>query len=84
MKCVYKKVLKEISLDEYEKIKNEKHSESEHKNEAIEIKEYDCFKQTQELDLIFTLVVLFQQLLCFPVGILLDKYGTSRSRIMTM
>jgi hypothetical protein len=45
---------------------------------------YFCDEQEEKLEVIHAVVFLVRNALVFPLGIFLDMYGTTRTRLLTM
>ncbi|XP_048251805.1 equilibrative nucleobase transporter 1-like [Haliotis rufescens] len=43
-----------------------------------------CWEQNEQLRVLFALVVIIRDVLVFPIGIFFDKYGTTRTRLLTV
>ncbi|CAG5120757.1 unnamed protein product, partial [Candidula unifasciata] len=43
-----------------------------------------CLEQNEQLRLMFAVVIIIRDVLAFPLGIFYDKYGTTRTRLMTV
>ncbi|KAL4223526.1 hypothetical protein ACF0H5_016997 [Mactra antiquata] len=89
MKCFYRKVLKTLTIDEYtalypneHDVKNEQGSTRGDETVARELQR--CPEQESKLEVVISCVTLIWYTLLLPFGILLDKYGTCRIRILAM
>ncbi|XP_067671820.1 equilibrative nucleobase transporter 1-like [Haliotis asinina] len=43
-----------------------------------------CWEQNEQLKVLFALVIIIRDVLVFPIGIFFDKYGTTRTRLLTV
>ncbi|KAK6191320.1 hypothetical protein SNE40_003042 [Patella caerulea] len=43
-----------------------------------------CFEQTDQLRILFGIVFIIRDLMTLPLGIFFDKYGTTRTRLLTV
>lgn len=85
VKCVYKKVFKVVSLDEYARLEKDNMISPEHYDVIDDVNNnVDCSEQADRLEFVFALVLIFKNILMFPLGILLDTNGTSQVRIIAM
>lgn len=87
VKCVYQKVLKVISVQEYEKMKVNSSSRSHLSGPADQkhsIHSIFCDKQIETLKFVVCLVVIIRNVFVLPTGVFLDRFGTIRSRIVAM
>ena len=89
--CVYKKVLRVVSLDEYGKITTtetikstlaNKHSEKFNISNSTD--NNTCSDDISDIEFAIQLVIIITAVLMVPIGIVLDRYGTSPSRISAM
>lgn len=46
--------------------------------------QYFCDEQEDRLDLMYVVIIIVRNFLILPVGIFLDKYGTTRTRLLTV
>lgn len=46
--------------------------------------QYFCDEQEDRLDLMYVVIIILRNFLILPVGIFLDKYGTTRTRLLTV
>lgn len=46
--------------------------------------QYFCDEQEDRLDLLYVVIIIVRNFLILPVGIFLDKYGTTRTRLLTV
>ncbi|XP_062590493.1 equilibrative nucleobase transporter 1-like isoform X1 [Saccostrea cucullata] len=46
--------------------------------------QYFCDEQEDRLNLLYDVIIIIRNVLILPVGIFLDKYGTTRSRLLTV
>lgn len=46
--------------------------------------QYFCDEQEDRLDLLYGIVIIVRNLLILPVGVFMDKYGTTRTRLVTV
>nr|XP_022336589.1 solute carrier family 43 member 3-like isoform X2 [Crassostrea virginica]XP_022336590.1 solute carrier family 43 member 3-like isoform X2 [Crassostrea virginica] len=46
--------------------------------------QYFCDEQEDRLDLLYGVIVIVRNLLVLPVGFFMDKYGTTRTRLLTV
>lgn len=88
LKCHYKRVLKVVSVEEYANMQRTTHAapdtEVDVQTVNVNTTAAKCWKQKDKLEFVITLVVIIRNVLMFPLGLLLDKYGTGRARIVAM
>ncbi|XP_045171508.2 equilibrative nucleobase transporter 1-like isoform X3 [Mercenaria mercenaria] len=86
--CVYKRVFKVISLEEYANMQQITTSmttlNADRQTENLNNTVSECSEETWKHDFVFKLVIIIRNISMFPIGIFLDKYGTSRARIIAM
>ena len=86
--CIKKRVLKIVTLKEYAEMQEKRRTQQsniESFNEIISNQtNKGCIEGDQALDLVINLVIIIRNIILFPVGIFLDKYGTSKTRIIAM
>lgn len=78
VKCVYEKVTKRVSLEEYAIIQKEKDKNVKSVSSSV------CLKQKETLEFIQVLVLVIRNIIIFPLGIFLDVYGTTKIRIIAL
>lgn len=78
-RCVFKKVLKTMTISEYNAYKK-----THTKKPPVQIKDVYCDEQDEKLEFVVSLVIIIRNILMLPLGIFLDRYGTSRTRIIAM
>ncbi|XP_045171506.2 equilibrative nucleobase transporter 1-like isoform X2 [Mercenaria mercenaria] len=86
--CVWKRVLKVVSLDEYAKMQlittPQTISNSDNQSVYVNSTNLKCSDDAQTFDLVIKLVVIIRNILLLPLGIFLDKHGTGKTRIVAM
>lgn len=80
-KCVVKKVLRKMTIEQYEQYKK---SHSRPSKKPITVDDVYCHEQDDKLEFVVSLVIIIRNILMLPLGIFLDRYGTSRTRIIAM
>ena len=86
--CVYKRVLKVVTYKEYAKMEHIKKASDDTRVKAdsvvVNATDYECSKGTWKIDFVFQMIGIAKDISIFPVGLFLDRYGTSRGRIIAM
>lgn len=78
VKCVYEKVTRRVSLEQYAIIQKEKDKNEKSVSKSV------CLKQSDKLEFIHVLVLVIRNIIIFPLGIFLDIYGTTKIRIIAL
>lgn len=83
--CKYVRVNKIVTLTEYAEMKRKK-EEVIKNNQTFDSNKTvpDCSTENGGLDFVITVAVVSRNIFMFPLGIFLDKYGTTRARIIAM
>ncbi|XP_045171505.2 equilibrative nucleobase transporter 1-like isoform X1 [Mercenaria mercenaria] len=84
VKCVYKKVVKVVSVDEYARLENESAKREKDMNKGAPGNALDCSEQENKLEFVYVVVLIIRNIIMLPLGIFLDVYGSSRTRIIAM
>jgi len=80
-RCVVTRVLKRMTLTEYERYKKMRSRPSK---KPVTVHDVYCDEQDEKLEFVVSLVIIIRNILMLPLGVFLDRYGTSRTRIIAM
>lgn len=80
-KCVLRRVLKKMTVAEYEQYKKSKIKPT---RKPLHISDVYCDEQDEQLEFVVSLVIIIRNILMLPLGIFLDRYGTTQTRIIAM
>lgn len=85
VECIYRKVFKVVSLDEYARLEKDNMVSHERYDVIDDVSnKLGCTEQADRLELVFALVLIVKNILMIPLGIVLDVNGTSQVRMIAM
>ena len=86
VKCFYKKVVKVVSIEEFALYENRSLQSKDDSNKKNNIPKngFDCDEQNKKLEFVHIIVLLIRNISMLPLGVLLDTYGSSRTRMIAM